>query len=203
MPIIPLDGGILTLVILRRFLRRGDRADRVAHWIGLLLGGAGAAFGLAQGSMLVAFVLSFAAFEYWRALQALGPAPVLHEKVPHQNVREILDQAREAYARSDWDAAARLSHLARSEPFVSTEEMRQIWQILALSAARQSKWEEALRHAERLPDVAEMAQVRAVCLIALSDPARAKAFLSTAAASAVAGGQLESLRELARRTGSA
>ncbi len=200
LPIIPLDGGILTLVVLRRFFRKGDRAERIAHWIGLLLGGAGAALGLASQSLLVAFVLGMAAFENWRALQALGPAAVQHEKVPHRNVREILDQARQAYARSEWDDAARFCHLARSEPFVSTEEMRQIWQILALTAARQGQWTEALRHAERLPEVPEMAQVRAVCILALNEPARAKAFLATGAAALVAESQLESLRELARRT---
>lgn len=202
LPIIPLDGGILMLVVLRRVFKRGDRADRIAHWIGLVLGGVGAALGLVQGSMLVAFVLGMAAFENWRALQSLGPAPVQHEKIPHKNVREILGQAHAAYTRCDWDAAARYCHLARNEPFVSTEEMRQIWQILALTAARQRSWDEALRHAERLPEVAEMAQVRAVCLLAVADPARARTFLSTSSAALVAEPQLESLRELARRTAS-
>ncbi len=199
LPIIPLDGGILALVVLRRLFRKGDRAERIAHWAGVVLGGLGAMYGLATQSLLVGFVLGMAAFENWRALQALGPAPVRHERQRHPVVRDHLQAARDAYGRGDFVEAARLCHLARSEPFVALDEMRQLWQILALCAARQSHWDEAIRHAERLPDAPEMAQVRAVALLALGDAQRARAFLSQPAARHASEVQFESLRQLARR----
>ncbi len=202
LPVLPLDGGTLTLLLLRRIFRRGDRAERIAFWIGIVIGGAGAVWGAAERQWLVVFVLGMAAFQNWRALQELGaPAPD-HNRVKHSRVRELLDRARQAYSTGDWEGASRYCHQARSEPFLSTDEMQQVWHILALSAARQSAWDDAIRYAERNGNSPEMAQVRAVALLALADPGRARNFLATGAARLVSGEQLESLRALARTSGS-
>lgn len=200
LPIVPLDGGVLMQLLLRRWMRRSDQADRIAYRVSLSLGVIGALIGLKYGMLLVVFVLGLAAFENWRALQALGESPADHERIKHSNVRELLARARAAYAEADYDAAARFCHQARSEAFVSVDEMRQIWQVLALSAARRGEWADAVRFAERSPDSAEMAQVRAVSLVALRDPVAARAFLHAPAARLLSDTQLESLRTLARNT---
>jgi hypothetical protein len=81
--------------------------------------------------------------------------------------------------------------------------MQQIWQVLALAAARQGDWREAIRYAERCPSSPEMAQVRAVALLALADAAQARTFLGSEASALVQAPQLEALRELARSGGGA
>ncbi|MCB9740532.1 MAG: site-2 protease family protein [Deltaproteobacteria bacterium] len=203
LPVLPLDGGTLTLLLLRRIFRRGDRAERIAFWLGIVIGGAGAVWGLSTRNLLVTFVLGMAAFENWRALKALGAPQPDHDRVKHGRVRELLLRAREAYANGDFDGAARACHQARSEPFLSTEEMKQVWSILALTAARQAQWSDAIRYAERDGNAPEMAQVRAVAILALGEPARARAFLGSNAARLVQTEQLESLRALARSQGAA
>lgn len=200
LPIYPLDGGVLTQVVLNKLIPRGDQADRITHWTGVVLGGALGAWGLLSGQFFVGIIMGFAAFENWQQLQVMERSPVRHETRKHTSVRELLKQARTAYSQGNLDAAARLCHQARAEPFVSIEEARHIWHMLALTAARQQKYEDAIRYAERLPSSAEMAQIQAVCVLALAEPGRARTFLSTSSAALVDAPQLESLRVLARRT---
>ena len=196
-PVWPLDGGILTLVVLRKFMPHGDRADRAVHWLGVILSGVGALWALASGSILMMFILGMTGLDNWRMLQALGASPVRHQTKAHAPVRDLLVEARQAYEASDFDTATRLCHQARAEPFLSLEEVRHVWHILALSAARQARYADAIRYAERLTDSLEMAQVQVVCIEALGEAERARKFLSSPAAQLVDRARLDSLRSLA------
>ena len=198
LPIYPLDGGVLTQVILNKIIKRGDRVDRITHWTGVVMGGALGLWGMLSGQIFVAIILGFAAWENWQILQAMGASPVQHQTKKHTAIRDLLARARSHYAKSEFDDAIRLCHQARAEPFLSIDEMQHVWHMLALCAARKSAWEDAIRYAERVPESAEMAQVRAVCLLALQDAGRAKHFLDTDEATLVSEAQIESLRLLAR-----
>ncbi|GEM_PF-801916 len=203
LPIYPLDGGVLTRVVLRKFIPRGDKADRITHWAGVVLGGAIALWGVAAGQFFVTIILAFAAFENWQMLQQLGRSPVAHETKKHASVRELLDRARAAYGKGDFETAVRSCHQARAQPYLSIDEMRHVWHILALSSTRLNNYEDAIRYAQRLPASAEMAQVAAVCLRALKDPSRIAEFLATDAAKLLPPDQRESLLVLARSAGDA
>lgn len=203
LPIFPLDGGVLTLIVARKIWKRGLKAERIVYSIGLGLSVILALIGLASSMMLITFVMAYAAVENYRALQAVKSAPQQHETVRHSRVRELLDSARSKFARGEFEEATRLCHQARAEPFLSIDEMRHIWQVLALSAARLSKWEDAARYAERVHGSTEMAQVQAVCILALKDAKKAQVFLSSPAAQLVERTQLESIRGLARSTAEA
>ena len=199
-PVWPLDGGILLLVILRKLMPRGDRADRAVHWTGVIVSGLGGLWALSSGSILLLFILGMTGFDNWRMLQALGRSPVRHETESHAPVRDMLVQARSAYEKGEFDTATRLCHQARAEPFLSLDEVRHVWQILALSAARQGRFDDAIRFAERLPDSAEMAQVQVACIQALDEAARASKFLASPSARLVDSERLAALRELSRRS---
>ncbi len=198
LPIYPLDGGMLTLILARKIWKRGVKADRMVYSLGFGLSVLLALVGLGTSMMLVTFVMAYAAVENWRALQEVQSSPQQHETEQHSRVRELLDAAHGHYTDGDYDTAMRLCHQARAEPFLSVDEMRHVWQVLALSAARLSKWDDAARYAERVQGSAEMAQVQAVCILALKDAGRAQTFLSSPAAQLIERRQLESLRTLAR-----
>ncbi len=203
-PIWPLDGGILLLVILRKVVKGGLRADRAVHMLGLGLSVLGALWALSGGGgLLMVFILGMTGMYNWRALQALGRSPVRHETKAHEPVRDMLVQARDAYQSGDFDTAIRLSHQARAEPFLSLEEVRHVWHILALSSARLAQYDDAIRYAERLPESLEMAQVLAVCIVALDDAQRARKFLVSPAARLIDAERQETLRVLARRANGA
>lgn len=198
-PVYPLDGGILLLVVLRLLMPRGGRADRAVHIVGLVLSGLGVIWALSSGQMLLLFILAMTGMDNWRMLQAVESSPVRHETKTHAPVRDLLVQARQAYERADFDTAVRLCHQARAEPFLSLEEMRHVWHILALSAARRGQYEDAIRYAERIVGSPEMAQVRAVCILALKDAGRARALIHSPDRSLVSEEQGRALTDLARQ----
>jgi len=203
-PIWPLDGGILLLVVLRKVVTGGLRADRAVHIIGLGLSGLGALWALSSsGGLLMVFILAMTGMDNWRMLQAIGKSPVRHETKAHEPVRDLLVSARDAYQAEDFDTAIRLSHQARSEPFLSLEEVKHVWHILALSSARLTRYDDAIRYAERLPESLEMAQVQVVCIQALGEPERARTFLASPAARLVDAERQAALRELARKSNGA
>ncbi|MCO4760702.1 MAG: site-2 protease family protein [Myxococcales bacterium] len=198
LPIFPLDGGVLTLIVARKVWKQGLKADRLVYKLGLGLSVILALAGLGMQMMLVTFVMAYAAVDNWRALQEVQASPERHQTERHSRVRELLEAARKAYAGEDFDGAMRLCHQARAEPFLSAVEMGHIWQILALSAARLSQWQDAARFAARVEGSEEMAQVQAVCVLAIGDADGARAFLASPAAQRIDRAQLESIRSLAR-----
>ena len=196
-PVMPLDGGQLFHVIMRR-LAKPLRADRITYWTGLILSILLILVAIKMRAMYGTLILVFIAIQNWQALRALTESPDARADQKHPRVRELLGQAHVAYGQGQFDLAMRLCHQARAEPYVSAEEQGHIWQVLALSAAQRQAWEEALRYAERLPGSAEMAQVQSACLLALAEPERARRFLSSAAARLLTPERVTALQDLAR-----
>lgn len=200
LPIMPLDGGQLLRVTLRKFVKKGLSADRWTHRVGLVLGALMAAFFAFQfHSLFGAVLLGLAAFENYRALQDVNRMDAGYRADrPHPRVGELLTQARTAFAAQDFETAMRLCHQARAEPELSPAEIRHTWHILAISAAHVGDFDDAIRFAERVPDAPEMAQVQASCLLTLADAGRIRAFLRTPAAQLLSPERLDELKAVAR-----
>jgi len=198
LPILPMDGGLLLRVILRKVIKSEVRADRMAYGTGAVLGGAVAMYGLVNQWFFVALFLGFSAWENWQRMRALGTDVNTQASQEHDRVRELLDAARTAFQANLFEEAMRACHQARAEPFLSRDEQQHVWHILAVSAARLQSWEEALRYAERVPGSGDMAQIQAAALLALGEPARVKRFLSTPTALLLPQDRIFALQEVAR-----
>ncbi len=199
LPILPLDGGHLLRVLLRRFIRKSLKADRWTHRIGLGLGGLLAAYFASEGQIIWAVLLGLAAFENYRALQDVNRMDAdFRADRPHPRVGELLKQARAAFEAGDFEAAMRFCHQARAEPELSPAEMRHTWHILAIAAARVGDLDDAIRFAERVPNSTEMAQVQATCLLSLGDAGRIRQFLRAPAATLLAPERLDELKAVVR-----
>jgi Zn-dependent protease len=205
LPVMPLDGGLLMRILLRKVIK-GVQADRVALRISLVLGGM--VFGwmlwtMLRGdssgyAMLFAMLVAMMLLRNWQMLKALDEIPEVRADAKHERVRELIAAGRTAFETGLYEEAMRACHQARAEPWVSQEELAHIWHVLALAAARLERWEEALRYAERVPGSQDMAQLQAVCLLALGDSQRARRFLSTPAAVLLPAERVGALQELAR-----
>ena len=200
MPVQPLDGGTITLLAARRIWPKGQKAERISFRVGFGVAVLLTIYGLTIGDQLIALVMGFAAYGNWVGMKELGESPAARVERPHANVRRLMVQARAAFDKGDYAAASRLCHQARSEPMVSEDELRHLWQILSLSAARQRMWADAARFAKRVRGTADMARVEAVSIIALKDTKLAKEFLRSEVAEHASQQQLESLRQLTRST---
>ncbi len=201
LPIVPLDGGQLTRIVMRRLFRSQISADRLTFRLGLGLATILAALSLYAGQIFGLIILGMAAFQNWQLLKMLADQPEARSEQSHPRVRELVELARQAFAAGQYEEASRFCHQARAEPYLSKEELQHIWHLLAVSAARQEVWEEALRFAERVPGSADMAQIQAVALLALGDAQRARRFLSTPAAVLLPAERVGALQELARELG--
>lgn len=198
LPILPMDGGLLLRVILRKAVR-GLKADRIAHGIGVALGGVLTALAIANGMLFVAMVLGLATFENYQAIRALTTDdPERHVTEAHGRVRELLDMARTSFAEARYEDAIRACHQARAEPYLSRDEAAHVWHILAIASARQEEWEDALRYAERVPGSTDMAQVQAACLLAIADAHRIRKFLATPTALLLPEDRIGELQHAAR-----
>ena len=200
LPIMPLDGGQLLRVALRRFIKKTLTADRWTHRIGLVLGVLMAIYlYVAYRSIFGAVLLGLAAFENYRALKNVNEMDVdFRADRPHPRVGDLLKQAREAFEAGNFEAAMRFCHQARAEPELSPAEIRHTWHILAISAAKIGDLDDAIRFAERVPSSPEMAQVQASCLLSLRDPQRIRVFLRSPAALLLPAERLDELRALLR-----
>lgn len=199
LPIVPLDGGHLSRIVLRRLLHKSPvKADRWTFRLGLGLAVALAILLFTQKWLFAGVILALAAVQNWQMLKALEDQPDARAEGAHPRVRELIETARQAFAQGRYDDAMRACHQARAEPYVSREELQHLWHILALASARTEAWEDALRYAERVNGSADMAQVQAACLLALGDAQRARRFLSTPAAILLPPERVGALQELAR-----
>lgn len=200
LPIMPLDGGQILRVTLRRFVKKSLNADRWTHRVGLVLGALMAVFFAVQfHSVFGAVLLGLAAFENYRALKSVNDMDAdFRADRPHPAVGELLRQARTAFEARDFESAMRFCHQARAEPELSPAEIQHTWHILAISAASLGDLDDAIRFAERVPNSADMAQVQASCLLSLADAARIRVFLRSPAALLLAPERLEELKALVR-----
>jgi hypothetical protein len=194
-----MDGGQLLRIGLSRLTHR-VRAERWTHLTGIVVGI------LVALTLLVYFRWMFAAvfllmtvYQNWQMLRAVEDSPDAKAQGAHPRVRELLGLARAAYAQADFAAASRYAHQARGEPYLSQLELEHVWHLLALCAARERLYEEALRFAERVPRSADMALVQAHALAALGDAVRIRRFLATPSALLLPQERVAELQEVARQ----
>jgi Zn-dependent protease len=205
LPMFPMDGGLLLHILLRGGMRSPVRADRWTLRVSLAVGVLLVAWflrGLVSGAggyqLLFAFVMLRQVMTNWQMLQALPDDPNELADQKHPRVRELLANARAAFGEGRFEEAVRLCHLARQEPYLSSDETAHVWQVLALASAQLARWDDALRFAERVPGSRDMAAVQAAALLSLGDRERARRFLSTPTANLLAADRLEAVQTLAR-----
>lgn len=199
LPVWPMDGGQLLRILLTKLTHR-VRAERWTHLTGIVVGGLMALVVLVYLRWIFAAVfLLMTVFQNWQMLRAVEDSPDAKAQGAHPRVRELLGLARTAYGQGDFAAASRYAHQARSEPYLSQVELEHVWQMLALCAARERSYEEALRFAERVPRSADMALVQAHALAALGDAGRIRRFLATPAALLLPQERVGELQEMARQ----
>lgn len=197
LPIMPLDGGQILRTILHKVFKP-LKAERATYGTGLVVGVLVVAYFLFRGQMFAAMFVVLAVLQNWQMLRMLDSAPEKHETEKHPRVRELLDEARNAYQTGDLEHAIRAVYQARDQPWLSREEADQCWEILALASARQQRWEDALRYSERVPHSRTAAQVQAACLEALGEPQRIRRFLSTPTAMLLPPERISQLQDMAR-----
>jgi stage IV sporulation protein FB len=204
LPIMPMDGGQLMRVVLRKVMKKGLSADRWTYRIGLGLAGAFTLYAISPPTNIwMALILGMAAFQNYRMLQGVNEQDMgRRADRPHPRVGELLTKARDAFEGGQYEAAMRFCHQARAEPELSPAEIRHTWHILAIAAAQLGDWEDAIRFAERVPNSAEMAQVQATGLLSLHDAGRIRVFLGSPAARLLKPERIEELKAQMRGTDS-
>ena len=197
LPVWPLDGGRILGIGLQKLLKP-VRAERWTHIVSIATAALVGVFLFRQGSMFGAVFLLMAAVQNWQMLQHVEQSPDAKAVQKHSRVRELIAEAREAFALENYPETARLAHLARAEPYLNSEEMTHVWQLLALAAAHQEQFEEAVRFAERVPNSPDMAAILAFSLAAIGDRQRIRQFLASPAAILLPGERVEHLQQVAR-----
>ncbi len=197
LPVWPMDGGQLMRIVLHKLLPtvRADRWTHIASMVVAVLAGVAL---FRWGQMIGAVFLLMSVIQNWQMLQSVEQSPDAKAQRKHGRVRELIEEAREAFAAGNYPEMARLAHLARSEPYLNQDEMAHLWQLLAHAAARQQQHEEAVRFAERVPHAPDMAQIQAYSLAAIGDAQRIRRFLASPAAILLPGERVEHLQQAAR-----
>lgn len=160
-PLWPLDGGQLFNIGLKQKLSV-ETTHRITHATGLVLAGAAVLWAASVQSFFLMVLAGLLAFNNWARLRS---APQVRGKVPpreSERARELYAEALEAMARHDWDEAARLGHLMRTEP-LSPRQLEQVWELLAVATTNKGDYEEARRYVERAPDTEPVRQARERC----------------------------------------
>lgn len=170
LPIWPLDGGQLFHLLLRR-MSSGQKArirTLQTSVICTVVFGTTAAFYL--GSLYIALMGIFIIMgniQLYRSGNPLVDRPVT--SAPEQSANSfhetLLEKAREAYGQGNWREAYRLGHQIRSSGSMSSEVLREVWELLAVATAKLERYDEALTYAEQIPEEpsTEVKEVRQMC----------------------------------------
>ncbi len=199
LPVWPMDGGQLMRIAFKKFLRP-LLADRLTHGISIAVALVIGLLLARMGFFIAAIFLAMSLLQNWRMLQDVNDSHDAKVQQKHSRVRELVTEARSAFEQADFATATRLAHLAKSEPYLSQEELDHIWHLLALCEVRVGHYEQAIRYAERLPQSADMAAVQAYALQALGDGSRIKRFLASPSAVLLSAERIEQLQDQARVT---
>ena len=197
LPVWPMDGGNLMRIVFAKLLKPLIAA-RLTHGISIAVAVVIGLLLLRWGSLIGALFLAMSLMQNWRMLQDANDSPDAKTQRKHSRVRELIEQARQRFESGEFAEAARLGHLARSEAYLSQQELDHIWHLLALSEARLGNYDQSVRYAERLPNSSDMASVQAFSLGALGDAARIRRFLSSPSAVLLPPDRIEQLQERAR-----
>ena len=170
LPIWPLDGGKLFLLILRRFMepRRAESITLKASMVVAIPIGALALYG---GQLFLGLVVFFIVMDNYQSMQSGVPLIQRSGAVPSRGaakandyVQSLLDDSKAAMADENWREAARLCHQIRStSSTIPKKTMEQIWEILGVTTTKMGEYEEALNYLKRAPDTSAVKQARQIC----------------------------------------
>ncbi len=153
LPMYPLDGGRLFLLILRRFMKE-DKAQNITIKVSIGISVIGVVLAISFSQFFLALIAFMIFMENYNALQSGMKLIDRKAKVRASNtVKETLAEAKARLAEEDWREAARLCHVLRSfnDP-IPNKMMDEIWLILGECSVRQGDYEEALGWLKRAPE---------------------------------------------------
>ncbi len=194
-PLWPLDGGQLFRLGLLR-LMGASQAERVTHIVGTVLGIMACFF--AFSVMDSRFMAIIAGFLTWQNIQRItnssASGPIRSQ---NRHAKELLKQAKAAYAERDWAAAERLAHQAKAESVVDPSTVALIFEILGVSKAALGKYEDAWRFLQRAPMRGQVYLAKVECVLALGLSADAPPLLEAKGASQLPADVVSDLERLA------
>jgi stage IV sporulation protein FB len=164
LPIWPLDGGQLYRLLMLRLLKPA-RAEKVTHYTALGLLALALVYGGVRGTSLLLMLVLWTAWSNVTALRgdtASGPI-----RTVNKSAKQLLLEAKQAYAKQDFTEAARLGHLLRRELNVNEGVAREGRLILGLSCARIGDHADALIYLRAEPETPEIVEARIECFYAL------------------------------------
>jgi Zn-dependent protease len=192
LPIWPLDGGQLFRIGLLHLV--GARTgDRVTHVVSLVFLGIGLLFAI----MLQSFFLgALCALNVWQNVQALrGEISTGPVRSSGKRGKELIAQAKSAYAAGNYREAARLCHVMRDEdPYAG--ESKEMWAILGSSTARLGQHEEALSYLSRAPERPDVTEARIECYYALGMEDELRKILGSGAFKKLPAARQQEIREI-------
>jgi len=175
-PIWPLDGGRLFHLVLRRFLpaaRARDLALKSSLGTIVLAGAAAVVWLQSMFLGLLTFFLLLNNIQMLRRGQPLVNRPAPKSRGPSDYESEMLEEAREAVERGDWQEAYRLGHQLRGSGGTKTNIpnalMDDIWEILAVASTELGKLDEAETYLDRAPETDAIEKARRAREEAASD----------------------------------
>ena len=154
-PIYPLDGGKLLLLILRRVMKE-ERAQELTMYVSLGLAVLMIPAGFYFGFWFIAFLGFFIALDNWNVIQHGHAVIDRKAKVRTSDfVKNTLRDVEVAFDDEDFREAARLCHVLRSgNEDIPPKQMARVWEVLTISATQMGEYEEALGWLKRAPDTA-------------------------------------------------
>ncbi len=165
LPIWPLDGGRLFRLAALRFTTP-MKAERLTHSIGITLALGLVAYALkvevSRFAVVLGAVVAWMNFQALRGERASGPI-----RGQSEFTKELIGEARAAFAAEEWQSAARYCHQIRSEPQVPKRVLAEVWRILGVSTAQMGRHKEAVSYLRRAVLDPEVAELRLRCLAEL------------------------------------
>lgn len=166
LPIWPLDGGKLFHLLLRRFTsetKARDLALKISLATTVVAGALAVAYLHSLFIGLLAFFIVMSNVNYLQSGTPLvdRAASAGGSSEPSDFQEELIDDARDAMDRGEWDEAYRLCHQLRSATgSVGPEVLDHIWTMLSVAATKLGKLDEAESYFKRAPDTAEVREAR-------------------------------------------
>ncbi len=167
-PIWPLDGGKLFVLLLRRFTTE----EKAAEWglkaslICLIPAGAWA---ITTTSILLGYLVISIGFNDYQLLRS-GTTLFAHgsgrrpKPKASDFAKDLLAQAKDAYAEEDWREAARLCHQLRATGGqIPQKMMDEVWKVMGMATYKGGDYEEAINWLKRAPEDREVTQAIAEC----------------------------------------
>lgn len=175
-PLLPLDGGKLFEHLVRRILKRKPAtASRVVHGVGVAIAGIGVAWGATSGFWFVLLLSLYFGYMNLTALRdvvSTGPS-----KQAREATTGVLADAEKALAAGNPREAARLAHLARSEPGLSDAHQDRARAIIVIGSSQSGQHGDAVRFFRLAPKTPETVRAALESMLAEGDAVEARAVL--------------------------